>query len=429
MKGSSEALAFVRRAYDKGFFHLLSTNFLTQALGFGTLLVLAKIFTPEEVGLLKILQSYGGVFTLLAGFGINTAVLRYCAIPESNDERQAIFRGGLRLAYLIAALAWTLFVLLSLSGFRSSSGDARKWFLLYSLVIPFMGLTTLFSAYLHANKLMKIMANLQGGFRALTFLLVLGIGYFVGFGGFVVGSVIGGALLLFAHVRQVSRLMPLRGSHVMPSGFVAMAAWSLAANGIGMLGGYADVFLLDRYMPDRAQIGYYSVATFFMLAAMQVTGAIQAIATPYFAEKTHDRVWTRKYLLRIQTLTMLCSVPVALSTFGAAWILVNYYYDASYSRVLDVLPFLLVRYFIHASHAVIGIALLTARRVDINFMAATLSAFANFIAGYVLLPRFGLDGVAMGQLVGPLLSLLVTIAAARYVFGGDSLSNRSQPEG
>ncbi len=65
--------------YSKGFFHLLSVNFLAQFLGFGTVLIFPKLLTAVEIGQLRILQTYTGLFAVLAGFGLSTSLLKYCA--------------------------------------------------------------------------------------------------------------------------------------------------------------------------------------------------------------------------------------------------------------------------------------------------------------------------------------------------------------
>ena len=79
----------------KGFFHLLSVNLLAQALGLGTILVVAKFLSPRELGEVRILQSYTALIIAVAAFGYDTAILKVCSEARPLEERLAILRLGL----------------------------------------------------------------------------------------------------------------------------------------------------------------------------------------------------------------------------------------------------------------------------------------------------------------------------------------------
>ena len=408
----------LKSAHEKGFFYLLSTNYLTQALGFGTFLILAKLFTPAEVGQIKIIQSYTVIFTLLAGFGFNTAALRYCAIPESDQERAAIFRAALRFTLLASFASLALFWILCWWGFREAE-EKRTWFLTYSFVIPLSSLAALMVSYLHANKQVKIMAGLQSALKAISFGFVLASSFAAGMAGYIAASVFGAFFVLAGLAVQVRMMISFRGEKLLPAGFVAMSLWSLAANGVGTVSGLADVFLLDRFMPDRSDIGFYSIATFFMTGAAQVTAAVQWMASPYFAERSGNSDWVRKSLFKSQGIAMMLSLPVAVAVYVGAWLVIHLYYGAgAYSRILDFLPVLLLRFIVDSSYALIAIALFGAGRIALNFLTGLAILVVSVAVGYWALPRFGTVGVAWGQVAGSLVGLMIQLTAARKILGG-----------
>lgn len=92
----SRILQLLRDILNKGFFHLLSANFIIGFLGFGSQLLVAKFLTPVELGQIRTMQSFIGVATILAGFGFNTAVLKLCSeffailCPKNKGELRVL---------------------------------------------------------------------------------------------------------------------------------------------------------------------------------------------------------------------------------------------------------------------------------------------------------------------------------------------------
>ena len=68
----------------KGFFHLLFANFFIQFVGFGSQFVVAWFLTPEELGQIKIMQTYLSVVLLFTTLGFTTSTLKLCSENRSK---------------------------------------------------------------------------------------------------------------------------------------------------------------------------------------------------------------------------------------------------------------------------------------------------------------------------------------------------------
>jgi O-antigen/teichoic acid export membrane protein len=110
------------KLYKNGFFHLLSTNVLIQMLGFGSTLAVAKLLSPEELGSVKLLQSYSGIFAVFAGFGLSTALLKYCSENRSEEEKEAIFGATMARAAMATFATLVCGAALCFSGVLTTSG-------------------------------------------------------------------------------------------------------------------------------------------------------------------------------------------------------------------------------------------------------------------------------------------------------------------
>ena len=82
----SDIKIFLRKIQEKGFFHLLSANILIQIFAFASQLFVAGILSPEDIGRIKIIQTYLSVFSVIAGMGLNASTLKICSEGREHKE-------------------------------------------------------------------------------------------------------------------------------------------------------------------------------------------------------------------------------------------------------------------------------------------------------------------------------------------------------
>jgi O-antigen/teichoic acid export membrane protein len=402
---------FAQFVHEKGFFHLLSTNFLVQFLGFGSSLLVTKFITPEEFGQIRILQSYILTFSLLAGFGLNSATLKFGSENRSKEEREALLFFALRTASISVSVTLLLLVGLSITEIITSSRTMTNYLLIFALVIPFQVATDIFIVYLQANKRIKEMARAQGIIKLQSFVLIVIATWLYGLMGFIIATILAVIVGLLPLLRLVGWDFLKQKTINLPQAFFSVAIFSLLANGVATLRQFSDLFILDHFALDRAEIGFYSLATLFIQAAMHVTGTVQSITTPYFSERALDLEWFKRRLLRTQTQMFLLSIFVAVSAWFAAWTLIKYFYGPAYSSSLTYLAILLLRYIIWSGMAIIGVGLFALERIRYNFLASLLATITGFIASYLFLLQWGITGVAWAQVLSAVVNIALT-----YIF-------------
>lgn len=384
-------------AKEKGFFDLLVVNFLNQFLGFGTTLLVAKFLTPVELGEVRILQSYTAVFAVFAVFGINTAVLKNCSEGRDAQDRERILRAAMARSLITTGIALLVLIGLSAGGIITSSRHLSTWLIVYALAIPFATTTNVLIAFLQALKRIRQMARAQAWIKAQSFVAIVLGTWLWGFPGLVFSTIAARIAGLIPLLRQVGSRFLAAGAGTLPADFAHIAIFSVLANGVGMVGRYSDIFILDHFSADRAAIGCYSLATIFTFAASQVTGTVQSIATPYFSERADDPAWFRSRLVRNQIRVMMLSIATAFAVYGLAWILMSTVYAGTYRLTLSYLPILLLRYVVWSSYSVIGVALLGLGYVRYNSAVVAVAAPLGLALSYVLLTRAGIVGVAWAQ--------------------------------
>lgn len=398
----------LRDIYEKGFFHLLSANFLHQFLGFGILLVVAKFLTPAELGEIRILQAYIAVFTIFAAFGVSTAVLKTCAEQRPEAERESILKAGFRRAMVTTLVALFLLAILALSGVITSTHRLAMWLLVYALVIPFSVSTEIFFSYLQALKKIKQLARLHALFRLQAFVIIIVCTYIWGIKGFIFATIIGYMLGLIPVVYTTGTSFLKRVPHSLTAAFKHLAVFSVLSNGISMIGKFGDIFLLDYLVMNRELIGYYALASLFTYGAIQVTATVQSISTPYLSERAGELEWFISKVRSTQIRVGVLSIAVSAGIAVLAYLLIHIFYGAAYFASLEYLPILLLKYIFWSWYAVMAVALLGLGYMKYNFIIVAIVTPLSILSSYFLFQVYGIAGVAVGQVFGSVVGLLLT---------------------
>jgi O-antigen/teichoic acid export membrane protein len=401
-----------------GFFHLLATNILVQLMGFGSTLAVAKLVTPDELGNIKLLQSYTGLIAVLAGCGLTTAVLKYCSEERSESEKRAIFRQAMRLAMMATILSLLAGLAMAASGFPASARGLGYWLAVYALAVPLNVATGLAITYLQSQRKLRELAKAQISMRILSFLCVLAATWAWGYAGFILSSIASLAIALVPLMIGAREGRASSPAGRLPPGFYRVSGFSLFAGLVGTFGQYADIFVLDSFRVDRASLGYYSLATVFTMASMQAVNSVQQFLSPYFCRRSTDKEWFRKNVIKAQAGTSALSILLAILSMGLAYAIVHLAFGPQYRPTLGFLGVLLIRFVIWSGYAILGgVAAFAVGKVWIDLVRNVVSVAIGTLCACILLPRMGMIGAAWGQVCGSAAALVFSLATVKAVFG------------
>jgi O-antigen/teichoic acid export membrane protein len=393
---------------SKGFFDLMIARFLMQFMGLGTVLLVARLVPITDLGDIKIIQSYSELFMLFAGFGFSTAVLKICSERSSLKDKESLLRSAALRSLCTSLLSMVLLTILATTRVITPTAHVARWLMIYSLAIPFAVMSELLVTFLQAQKKIKVMARIQSIVKIQSVVIIIICTWRWGFKGFIVATVIAfvaGLIPLFLQVG--TRFLTLR-SRCHTQRFMHYATYSMLGNFVSQLGQRGDILILDHLVKNRANIGYYALASIFTLAAVQATGVVQQILIPYFSEHSNDIAWIKKQLkINIQRMTLL-GIVIALFIYFAAWFIISAFFDPSYYIVLQYLSVLLVGYFIFSTYAVVGAALLGLGFMRYNFLCVVISTPLSLLFMCIGFNHFGIIGLAWSSVVASSVKAMLT---------------------
>lgn len=408
--------AIMADAASKGFFHLYTANLVMNLLAFGSQLLVAKFLSANELGDLKTMQSFFGLAVIVAGFGLNTAIIKLCSEERPDAERAAIFRQNLLIALIPIALTMLIGVAAARLGLLSPEQRVNQWMPALLLALPASVATILIMAYLQARKQINLMAMSQTLLRLGSAVVIVAATSWAGFSGYVWAAVLVTTAMVVPMVWVVRQ--PLRAGPADKPVFReswAIARWSLGANLIGALNGFLDVLLLNYWTDDRTTLGYYGLATIFILGLNQVTITIQTIATPYFSQYSRNPERFRQVLRTYQRRLIALSAGIAVVGFFAVPAVIRWIYGTEFAPAGLFFRILLIRYFVWSCHALLGTALIGLGQVRFNFYGVVIALAVTLSLSTVLISNFQFVGAAVAQAIAGGITFVVVVMMTRHV--------------
>lgn len=388
----------LRMLREKGFFHLVGANSIAQLLAFVSGLVITKLLTPGELGQARIIQSYTTVLVVLGGIGMGPAILKFASEERSKSEVDGTFSLGLRRSFLAGAALAIVFALVSLFTPFATSPTLAVGLACYAAMVPFSIATDLGIQFMQAQRRPIDAAKLMLSHRSTVFLMsIVGVAIF-GFWGFVGAGVLSWIMGALLAVRKAGRAAVSAPSY-QPTGFQSFAWFAWLSALIFAINQYTDFFVLDRLISNREAIGHYAFASLFVVAAGQFNGVMQAIFIPTFSSQSHDWKAVRHQAMKIQAFYALAAVGVASVMIALVWLLTSFAFPR-YADAHAIAAILVWRFAVAAGATIVGAASFALGEVRFNVIAQACSAVTALGASWFLGVRYGVIGVAWGQVVG-----------------------------
>ena len=295
------------RSLVRGVAWTAAGKWASQGLTWVSWLIVARLLTPEDYGLVGMAAIYLGLIALLSEFGLGTAVL---AVRELSAQ-QLNQLNGLAVLLGLASLLASCIVAIPLGRFFHAPQ--------LPLVVVAMS-TTFVIASFKTVPLALLQRDMR--FKALALIdlsqaLVLAIGM-VGFaiagfrywtlvcGGVLSALISAGAILRLRHAPFAwPRRKSLKPAISLSSNvLVSRLCWYVSAN--------ADFLVAGRIL-GKAALGFYNVGwTLASVPVDRVTTLVGQVTPAFFTAVQTDPAALRRYLLRITEGIALITFPVSL---------------------------------------------------------------------------------------------------------------------
>ncbi len=364
--------------------------------------IYTRILTKADYGAMDIINTWVMLVVAILPLGLMNAILRF--YPDIKDD--PLKRKNYLSAIVLILLANSIFFLvLSLpfyKGFTTEFIGSPNYVLSCVLAMFVAAITPL---YTYNLQLLRVKLR-KWSYLTITvtnFLLLSVLGfvlvYYYKFGieGFFIASLIGlstGTLLGFIFNQESFSLKIKR------SVFYELLKYSIHFLSVFIL--MQMTLVIDRYLINEyfslELNGIYAIAIRIGGIAALVIGAFSMAWMPYvfniYKNENAPRIFEKVFNLY---LVVTCFLLIALMTFRTELI---WFFAPDYTQAYFIAAFLAIFHVISGFTTVLTIGVQISKKTQILSIAAAVSITVNVISSIILLNYFGIEGVAIGSILG-----------------------------
>lgn len=389
---------------EKGFFHLLSANILIQTVSFASQLFVAGILLPEDLGRIKIVQTYLTIFLIIAGMGFNASTLKLCSENRSENERKNLFHSALFFTLISTIAMYVLILVFNYLNILSSDKLIHSLIPIGIFPIITNSLFIVFVSYFQSIKKIKTLSNLTVSNKLISITSIIIITYFWGIYGYYVAFNISFILILMVSIhilgtKEFRNVFNFRNIQYFKIHW-KYARPSMFAYFLSELSAYVDIIIISYFGKDMNQIGYYSFALTITVIFRLFPSTVQQITIPYFSRLSNNRKEFeevhRKYN-RILYWVVATTLLSALIVFPTA---IQWIFSGKYNPSIIYFPWLAIGWSLRQTVLLQTGAIFSLGKVQYNVYISLITLIFNIITISTSVYFFGLNGACFANIFG-----------------------------
>lgn len=397
-------LTIVRNIRQKGFFHLLSANILIQVVSFASQLFVAGILSPDDIGRIKIIQTYLSIFSIVAGMGFNSSTLKLCSENRTQEEQISLFRSALLFTICSTICLYVIILVLNIFGIFSSD-KLIQWLIPLGLFpIVSNSVFMVFVAYFQATKKIKLISNLTISNKLISIIAIIAFTYYSGIKGYYVAYNLSFVLMIIVCFRifgvNFDKKLFSTTNLSQFSIHWKYAKTSMFAYLLSEISAYVDIILLNFFIKDMHQIGFYSFALTITILLKLIPNTVQQITVPYFSSMAHQKSEFIKVSKRYNKILYLIIAITLLAALLFVPFLLHWIFRGKYDPSMQYFPFLAIGWSLRMLAQLQYGAIFSLGKIRYNVYTSLITLLFNVVFISISLYFFGLIGAAYSSIFG-----------------------------
>ena len=405
----------LKTIWEKGAIHIFTGSFLTKLVSFFGSIVLVRVISKQDYGILGYLENIYGYVLFFAGMGMTNSILRYVVLGKDANEKNNYFSYIYKFAFV-----WNL-ILVSIVFFINIIYPHPEAYQEYIWMLNIL-LVTLPFYYLTDNALANERATFQNQrFAFFSFIIsasiILGkvlFGVYFSIKGVLIGQcvvyIIFAVFLMHSTIeRNYKNSVPQRLNKSDKIRVNNYAIQYMITNGLWSLFMLNDTFLLGRFSGPEV-LAEYKVAYVIPGAVNLISSSIGIFVAPYFVKNENNIGWIRKNFRKVYAINAAFVGAICFLISVLANIVVSILYGNQYLSAVAVMRILLLAAFFNCGLRYTTANILAAMgKVKYNMICSIFGIAIQLGINIYMVPKYGATGVAIT-------SCIVYLCMAIYLF-------------
>lgn len=388
----------------KGALHILIGNFFTKFVTFFGSIVVVRLLTKEEYGVLTYIENIYGYAYIITGFGLSYALLRYIVLAEDRREQKNIFVYVIKRAWKIDLFILLIVSIIILIYSHPKQYEQYKLLLIISMfALPF---NDLLDESLNTER--ALLNNKKFAFFSISVSFFMIVGKIVGVYTFNISGIVISKIIIYFTFSMILLIIILkkdlsirtagdlgRDKTIKKKEIKIYSFQYMVTNGFWAFYMLNDTFLLGLLGSGVKELADYKVAYVLPGNISIISAAIGMFVAPYFVINAKRIDWIRKNFVKcyIFTATLVGAFVGGIYLFSEFLIL--FLYGKQYLSVIPIMKLLLIAAFINCGLRYTTANILAAMGdIKYNMVVSFAGIIAQILLNWKLIPRFGIYGVA-----------------------------------
>lgn len=411
----------IKYAHNIGFFHLVSANTLILIAGFGMQILLARILSKQEIGIIAVLQSFNRVFLLIAQLGISTAIIKLCSEKIDADTQERIMINGFKMNIITSTVMVMLVMILAGLGlFSSDNRTINHAMQIYILHLPFVVFNYVIFGYLMANNQVKKYSRYQILIKSFQIVSLIVLSLFFSLKGYVIGVIIAngigfGLLLKTSNIRWAQFKRHKLNKQIIIK-IIDFSKYAFIANVVYQLVLEIGIIMANYYSGDKKEIAVYSMAVVMVNGIIMIPATYNQIMVPKISNTSLDLKATYQITKTIRRRMFGLVVVLFIGANLVLPFLIPILLGAKYSGTVFYFQILSIGLLTWGIHSPIANVLLSIGKMKLNLVTNTTVLVVQIIINAILLPQIGIVALAIAFVGSNFVAAVVSSIMLRIAF-------------
>lgn len=396
----------LKRLHEKGALYIMVGSFLTKLAAFLGSILIVRLLTKADYGVLTSLENIYTYAYVLAGYGLNNAVLRYMVLTDGEKEKKGVLTHALRSGTCFN-IALIIVIVVGASVVLDDDGGPN---ILVLLAIMLLALPLQYAFESSSCSLRALFQNKHYALLSLGCVVVVwalracGAASFGLEGAVASWPVAYGLMALVGLFLVFRRHLPAEDGKQpdaqLRKSMRSYALQYMITNGLWVLFLQNDILLINCITGSSEMVATYKVAYTIPTAMSIVTYAIGVFVVPYFVKHENDHKWVWRSYRKI--LLVVCLALGAISFFMALFSapILDVFFGSQYVSADALMRLLIVSAFINNGIRFTAANLLAAMgKVKVNLIVSAAGMVLQLVSDTVLISLFGIMGAAYSSII------------------------------
>jgi len=368
---------------------------------------------PENVGIIKTIETFANMAIVLGSGGVIFAILKVIPETKNKELRKHILAFSVKAVFIFSFFIFIAFNVAALLGLIATDEKLVSWFHIYSVLFIPSVVIQLLIRYYQAVDLFKRISTIIFYLKLISAVIVLAATYWFYIEGYVASMVITTVLVMLAllwDLRKDLKNNPfLQDFSAVKKQIIKLSKAAFTAQIIDQFKLHSGFLIANYVLLDRVSFGEYAFALIIIQGLNIMTSTVQQFLIPKMSEISGSIALFFERLKRFEKRYALFGIAIFVLAQLTFPFIIRFAFRESYEPSILLIQIMLVGWLIETFYALKGVIFLSLGKMKYISYASLIIFLVSVPIMYFLNDTYGSQGAAWSYVIQNCISLITLL--------------------